>query len=84
MRENRAGIVHDSFTTIRGAVTEMAGRIDAFRAEVARIENRAVYEITELLAEILAQPSGWKCSASHTASSDTASTLCRARAGISR
>ncbi|HRO58288.1 MAG TPA: glycosyltransferase [Burkholderiaceae bacterium] len=53
IRAQGVGIVHDSFRTIRRAVAETIERIDALRANVARIENRAVFEIPEILAGLL-------------------------------
>lgn len=54
VRENQVGIVHGSFRAIRSAVAEMTGRLDEFRANVRRIDNRAVFEIPDILAGILA------------------------------
>ncbi len=51
--ENRAGLALRSFQDIEGAVEELIGRLDSYRAAVARIENRAVFEIPEILARIL-------------------------------
>ncbi len=51
--ENRAGIVIGSFSTIGDAVAEMTGRMHEFRANVAQIRNRAVFEIPQILGRIL-------------------------------
>jgi UDP-N-acetylglucosamine:LPS N-acetylglucosamine transferase len=53
VREQRVGIVHDRFRTIGTAIREMAQTLDAYRPNVRRIENRAVYEVPELLDRIL-------------------------------
>lgn len=53
VEENRAGLVLDSFRHIRDAVDDVTRRLPEFRANVARIRNRAVFEIPEILAHIL-------------------------------
>jgi hypothetical protein len=53
VQENRAGIVLDSFKAIRGGVDDMIRRLPEFRAGVARIPNRAIFEIPEILNRIL-------------------------------
>jgi UDP-N-acetylglucosamine:LPS N-acetylglucosamine transferase len=53
--EHRAGIVLDSFKAIRGAVDTLIEQLPAYRASVARIHNRAVFEIPEILDRILHQ-----------------------------
>jgi UDP-N-acetylglucosamine:LPS N-acetylglucosamine transferase len=56
VEENGAGVVLESFKAIRGGVAQVANDIDAFRANVRRIHNRAVFEIPEILERILAAP----------------------------
>jgi UDP-N-acetylglucosamine:LPS N-acetylglucosamine transferase len=51
--ENRAGIVLGSFKDIRAGVDEAIARLPELRARVARIENRAVFEIPEILDRLL-------------------------------
>jgi 1,2-diacylglycerol 3-beta-galactosyltransferase len=51
--ENRTGMVLRNFREIDAAVREMLGSLDDYRANVAEIENRAVFEIPEILARIL-------------------------------
>jgi UDP-N-acetylglucosamine:LPS N-acetylglucosamine transferase len=51
--EQDAGLVLDSFHTIRSAVATLVAHLDEFRAHVGRIENRAVFEIPHILDEIL-------------------------------
>lgn len=61
--ENRIGIVNSSFRTVRSAVAEMTRRLDEFRANIGHIDNRAVFEIPDILANILAateQPRAWR------------------------
>jgi hypothetical protein len=41
------------FRGIDAAVREMLGSLDRFRANAARIHNRAVFEIPEILAGLL-------------------------------
>ena len=53
MRERQAGIVVSSFSGIGASVKEMLASLDSYRESVAHIENRAVFEIPEMLAEIL-------------------------------
>jgi UDP-N-acetylglucosamine:LPS N-acetylglucosamine transferase len=51
--ENRAGIVLDSFKSIRMGVSEVIARLPVLRASVARIHNRAIFEIPDILDGIL-------------------------------
>jgi UDP-N-acetylglucosamine:LPS N-acetylglucosamine transferase len=51
--ENGAGLVLESFRSIRDGVALVVARLDEFRAGVARIDNRAVFEIPDLLERIL-------------------------------
>ena len=53
VRERHAGMVVRSFSGIEASVKEMLASLDSYRESVARIENRAVFEIPEMLAEIL-------------------------------
>jgi hypothetical protein len=54
VRDNGVGVVLGSFRVIGQAVTDMLRNLDAFRAKVARIDNRALFEIPHILAGILA------------------------------
>lgn len=51
--ENGVGLVLESFRIVRPAVTELTARLDEFRARIARIENRAIFEIPQILERIL-------------------------------
>jgi UDP-N-acetylglucosamine:LPS N-acetylglucosamine transferase len=51
--ENHAGIVLDSFKNIRAGVDQVIARLPELRANVARIENRAVFEIPDILDRLL-------------------------------
>ena len=51
--ENRAGIVLDSFRSVHAGVAELIARLAEFRASVAAIRNRAVFEIPDVLERIL-------------------------------
>jgi UDP-N-acetylglucosamine:LPS N-acetylglucosamine transferase len=53
VQENRAGIVLDSFKNVDNGVDEVISRLPEFRARVARIQNRAVFEIPEILERIM-------------------------------
>jgi len=53
VREHNAGIVLESFSKIAPAVKRMIKELPALRSSVAKIENRAVFEIPEILAEVL-------------------------------
>ena len=51
--EHGLGIVMKSNAQVRPAVEQLLARLDAFKANVAAMENRAVFEVPEVLAEIL-------------------------------
>jgi Glycosyltransferase family 28 C-terminal domain len=53
VREQDAGIVLSNFRSIAKAVESMLANLDRYRASVAKIENRAVFEIPDILAKIL-------------------------------
>jgi len=53
VRERGAGLVVPSFRGIRSACAELLGSLPKFQANVAKIENRAVFEIPDMLASIL-------------------------------
>ncbi len=53
VRERHAGIVLSNFRGIRQAVQQLLASLDSYRASVAHIQNRAVFEIPEVLAKIL-------------------------------
>lgn len=53
VREREAGIVLHNFREIAPAVKDMLQNLNRYRANVAKIENRAVFEIPEILAGIL-------------------------------
>jgi hypothetical protein len=55
VREKHAGMVVSSFRGIREAVRQLLASLDSYRASVAQIENRAVFEIPEILEKILGQ-----------------------------
>jgi UDP-N-acetylglucosamine:LPS N-acetylglucosamine transferase len=56
VEENGAGVVLDSFKSIRSGVAQVTEHIDRYRAGVGRIHNRAVFEIPDILERILAAP----------------------------
>lgn len=53
--ERGAGLVLKNFRDIRGAVERMERELESFQKAVARIENRAVFEIPDMLAQVLAR-----------------------------
>ena len=53
VREHRAGIVLPNFRETQKAVQELLENLDSYRASVAKIENRAVFEIPDMLMNIL-------------------------------
>ena len=53
VQENGVGIVLDSFNAIDGGVSVLSSGLEAFRARVGRIQNRAVFEIPGILEGIL-------------------------------
>ncbi len=56
VEENGAGVVLDSFKSIRDGVAQVTAHADLYRASVKSIRNRAVFEIPEILERILAAP----------------------------
>ena len=55
VRENKVGVVLDSFRSVRGGVAEVMSRLAEFQAAIGRIENRAVFEIPEIMNAVLQQ-----------------------------
>lgn len=55
--ENGLGVVHGSFRTIDRAVAQLLNGFDAFQASVRRIDNRALFEVPEILERILHEAS---------------------------
>jgi UDP-N-acetylglucosamine:LPS N-acetylglucosamine transferase len=53
VQQNGVGVVLDSFRSVREGVYEVIRNLDAFRARIACIENRAVFEIPEIIAGML-------------------------------
>ena len=53
IRENDAGIVLDSFLAIRSGVAETTRRLPELRESISRIRNRAVFEIPDILENIM-------------------------------
>lgn len=54
VREKGVGIVLDSFRDVARAVDELLASMDEYRSRVERIENRAVFEIVDLLDRLMA------------------------------
>ena len=55
VRENKVGVVLDSFRSVRGGVAEVMSRLGEFQDAIGRIENRAVFEIPEIMNAVLQQ-----------------------------
>jgi UDP-N-acetylglucosamine:LPS N-acetylglucosamine transferase len=53
VRERGVGMVLANFRGVRGAVAEMLGSLDKYRARVAEVENRAVFEIPDILERLI-------------------------------
>jgi UDP-N-acetylglucosamine:LPS N-acetylglucosamine transferase len=53
VEENMAGLVLDSFKAVDSAVSALTAQMSAYRGGVARIHNRAIFEIPEILERIL-------------------------------
>jgi UDP-N-acetylglucosamine:LPS N-acetylglucosamine transferase len=53
VQERGAGMVLDSFRAVREGVSALTARMDEYRAGVACIQNRAIFEIPAILGEIL-------------------------------
>jgi UDP-N-acetylglucosamine:LPS N-acetylglucosamine transferase len=53
VRDNGLGVVHDSFRRLRPAVDEVIGRLPELKRNLRVISNRAVFEVPEILAELL-------------------------------
>jgi UDP-N-acetylglucosamine:LPS N-acetylglucosamine transferase len=54
VRDNGLGLVGRSMQKLRPVVHELLGRLDEFKAKVRRVDNRAVFELPDILARILA------------------------------
>jgi UDP-N-acetylglucosamine:LPS N-acetylglucosamine transferase len=53
VEENGVGVVLESFQAIRPAVADLTARLGEFRRRIAAIRNRAIFEIPEILQQIL-------------------------------
>lgn len=53
VKDNGAGIVLDSFRSVRDGVAEITDRLAGFRADISKIRNRAVFEIPRILESIM-------------------------------
>jgi hypothetical protein len=57
IRKNGLGVVHTGFRTIDLAVARLLDHLEDFQARVRRIDNRALFEVPDILDAILAQAS---------------------------
>jgi 1,2-diacylglycerol 3-beta-galactosyltransferase len=53
VRRQGLGVVERSFRRVASAVAEITGALPEYRARVAAIDNRAVFEVPQILARIL-------------------------------
>jgi UDP-N-acetylglucosamine:LPS N-acetylglucosamine transferase len=53
VREHGVGVVLPNFRGVDEAVREMLASLETYRANVSKIENRAVFEIPDILARLL-------------------------------
>jgi UDP-N-acetylglucosamine:LPS N-acetylglucosamine transferase len=53
VQEHGAGVVLDSFSAIVNGVSAVTSRLEEYRAKVARIQNRAIFEIPGILQGLL-------------------------------
>jgi len=60
VRENRVGVVLDSFRMVRTGVTEIIDRLGDYRSRVAAFDNRAVFEIASLIDALLSRKPDWQ------------------------
>ncbi|HTO58263.1 MAG TPA: hypothetical protein VMJ74_10735, partial [Pseudomonadales bacterium] len=51
--ERGVGVVHRSFRSVQAAVDEVVQRLPELRANVARVDNQAVFEVPQILETIL-------------------------------
>lgn len=56
--ENQVGLVLKSFRTVHRAVAQLLGALDTYRAQVQRIRNRALFEVPDILSQVLQQARG--------------------------
>jgi 1,2-diacylglycerol 3-beta-galactosyltransferase len=55
VRERGLGVVHRSFRSVPQAVREIVADLPAWRARVQAVDNRAVFELPEILQRVLQQ-----------------------------
>ena len=53
VRQSGLGVVHRSFWTVRTAVEDIVRDLPQYQARVRRVNNRAVFEVPEILQQIL-------------------------------
>jgi 1,2-diacylglycerol 3-beta-galactosyltransferase len=53
VRYHEAGIVLSNFRGIAAAVESLLANLERYRANVGKIDNRAVFEILDILAQII-------------------------------
>jgi UDP-N-acetylglucosamine:LPS N-acetylglucosamine transferase len=55
IEEQQVGLVLESFKSIRSGVEHLTAHSDAYRANVRRIHNRAVFEIPDIIENLLSR-----------------------------
>jgi len=53
VREKGVGVVLSNFRSVDAGVRELLGSLETYRANVSKIENRAVFEIPDILARLV-------------------------------
>ncbi len=53
VRENQLGLVSRSMSNLRPSVLELIARLDEFKRNVSRVHNEAIFEVPDILANIL-------------------------------
>jgi hypothetical protein len=59
VREHGLGVVHRSFRTVRSAVDEIVQHLPEYRSRVRALDNRAVFEVPQILECVLEQNRAW-------------------------
>ena len=54
VKAHQVGVVYDSYKTLPAAVEETISRLPELRVNVQRVRNRAVFEVPEILHQLMA------------------------------
>ena len=61
LRTQGLGLVLESFRTVAPAVATLSTELQAYRARVARVDNRAVFEVPQIVEDVLAAARRGRC-----------------------